>query len=65
MDKRRIYWVLIFLTLAVNVLMLHQTIEAYYGQEYHIVYRNTAVAMVSVFISLIVYFGWRKKEYSK
>ncbi|WP_273840339.1 hypothetical protein [Halalkalibacter alkalisediminis] len=54
-----------FVTWAFNVVMLQWTIEAYLGLEFHLVYRYTAIAMVSVVFALITFFVWRKIEYRK
>lgn len=59
------YWILILITLVVNVIILQTTVEAYFGQEYEIVYRNTGIGIVSAIIALIVYFIWKKAEYKK
>lgn len=60
---KKICWAVIFITLALNVVMLQWTIEAYLGLEFELVYRYTAVAMVSVVVVLITLFIWRKIEY--
>ncbi len=56
-------WIVIILTLALNVVMLQWTVEAYFGEEFEHVYQYTGVAMISVLIALFAYFRWRKVEY--
>lgn len=62
MDKKGC-WILIILALALNVVMLQWTVEAYFGEEYSKVYLYTGISMVSVLITLFAYFKWRKVEY--
>ncbi|WP_335869838.1 hypothetical protein [Bacillus sp. 2205SS5-2] len=57
------YWLLIFLTLAVNVVMLQWTIEAYFGEEYEHVWVYTSVSVVASIVCFIAFLGWRKQEY--
>ncbi|MDF0725655.1 hypothetical protein PY093_02865 [Cytobacillus sp. S13-E01] len=64
MDKK-VYWAIIFITIAINVVMLQWTVEAYHGQEYSHVYRYTIIAVISALIAFITFLFWRKKEYSK
>ncbi|WP_078546420.1 hypothetical protein [Litchfieldia alkalitelluris] len=61
---KKMCWVIILVTLAVNVVMLHFTIEAYFGLEYNHVFGNTIFALISSIIALISYFYWRRLEYS-
>ncbi|RXT05798.1 hypothetical protein [Ammoniphilus sp. CFH 90114] len=65
MMPKKLWWVIIFLSLAVNVVMLQWTVEAYYGLEYELVFTFTIVALISVVIAFLSYLGWRKQEYSK
>ncbi|MDT8861269.1 hypothetical protein N0O92_13595 [Alkalihalobacillus sp. MEB130] len=60
---KTICWIIIFVALALNVVMLQWTIEAYLGLEFHLIYRYTTVAMVSSVIALATMFKWRKIEY--
>jgi hypothetical protein len=56
-------WVIIFFTIALNVVMLQWTIEAYLGLEFELVFRYTTIAFVSSVVALITLFQWRKLEY--
>lgn len=56
-------WILIFITLAANVVFLSKTIESYFGQEYDHVFAYTAAALVSSIICFAVFLRWRKLEY--
>ncbi|WP_096198998.1 hypothetical protein [Bacillus sp. FJAT-45350] len=56
-------WIIIFLTIAVNVVMLQWTIEAYLGREYEIMYTYTVVGVVSAIIAFVTFLQWRKLEY--
>ncbi|MEW9671982.1 hypothetical protein [Ammoniphilus sp. 3BR4] len=65
MMPKKMWWAIIFVSLAVNVAMLHWTIEAYYGLEFERVFTFTIMALISVVIAFLAYLGWRKQEYSK
>ncbi|KHF38189.1 hypothetical protein [Halalkalibacter okhensis] len=56
-------WIIIFIALAVNVVMLQWTIEAYLGLEFDLVFRNTIIALISSVVALLTMFKWRKFEY--
>ncbi|MCL7748709.1 MULTISPECIES: hypothetical protein [Halalkalibacter] len=60
---KTICWTIIFIALAVNVVMLQWTIEAYLGLEFDLVFRNTIVALISSVVALLTMFKWRKIEY--
>ncbi|MCH1626334.1 hypothetical protein [Fredinandcohnia quinoae] len=62
---KKICWAIIFVTIALNVVMLHHTVEAYFGKEYDHVYQNTAIAVASSLIAFVTYLYWRKLEYKK
>ncbi|ARK30527.1 hypothetical protein [Halalkalibacter krulwichiae] len=62
---KKICWVIIFITLALNVVMLQWTIEAYLGLEFDLVFRYTVIALVSSAIALITLFKWKQVEYQK
>ncbi|MFD2680373.1 hypothetical protein [Bacillus seohaeanensis] len=62
--SKKMTWIFIVITLAVNVVMLQWTIEAYYGQEYEHVWIYSAIAVLSSIICFLTYWFWRKKEYS-
>lgn len=64
MDKRTC-WIIIILAIAVNVVMLQWSIEAYYGLEYEHLYIYTIVAVITSFIAFFTYLKWRKLEYKK
>ncbi len=57
------YWIIIFLTLAVNVVMLQWTIESFYGEEYEHVWLYTAIGTTSSLVCFLTYWQWRKQEY--
>lgn len=54
---------LIFLSIAVNVVMLQWTVESYFGMEYDRVFVCSAISVVSLVIALAAYFRWRALEY--
>ncbi len=60
---KKICWAVIFITIAVNVVMLQWTIEAYLGLEYEKIYVYSTVAVISVICALVAFFIWRKHEY--
>lgn len=62
---KKVTWAIIFATLIVNVVILQQTVEAYFGQEHEIVFRNTIIGIISSLVALCTYFAWRKMEYKK
>ena len=62
---KKVCWTIIFLTIAVNVVMLQWTIEAYLGQEYDSIYLYTIVGVISAIIAFITYLKWRKLEYTE
>lgn len=45
--------------------MLQLTVEAYFGTEYELVFRNTVIGVVSSLVAFITYLAWRKAEYKK
>lgn len=61
---KKICWAIILITIAVNVVMLQWTIEAYLGVEYEKIYTYTIVGVVSSFIAFLTYLKWRKLEYT-
>ncbi len=61
---KKICWAIIFITLAINVVMLQWTIEAYLGLEFELVFRNTIIALLSSVVAFITFLLWRKWEYS-
>ncbi|MGO4889321.1 hypothetical protein ACJ2A9_16355 [Anaerobacillus sp. MEB173] len=60
---KKICWAIIFLTVIVNVFMLHLSVQHYYGHEYEAIAPLSIVGMISAVIALITYFYWRKLEY--
>ncbi|MFT4414064.1 hypothetical protein ACLM5H_09405 [Fredinandcohnia humi] len=62
---KKICWGIVFATIAINVVMLQHTVEAYFGREYEHVYQNTGIALFSSLIAFITYIYWRKLEYKK
>ncbi|RBW68360.1 hypothetical protein [Bacillus taeanensis] len=62
---KKMCWTIIFFTLAVNVVLLQQTVEAYYGLEYEQVFRNTILGCISVAVTLLALIRWWKLEYKK
>ncbi|AST90409.1 hypothetical protein ACWE42_22125 [Sutcliffiella cohnii] len=62
---KKLCWVIIVLTIAVNVVSLHFTIESYYGKHYEHVYLFTGIACVSIIVAIITFFRWKKLEYAE
>jgi hypothetical protein len=58
-------WMVIFLALAVNVIMLQRTVEAYFGLEYEKVYAFTLIACLSVIVTFVAVFRWKNLEYKE
>lgn len=61
----KIYWIIIFLTLIVNVVMLQWTTESFYGEEYKHVWLFTGIGVLSSMVCFFTYLKWRKQEYKK
>jgi uncharacterized membrane protein YdjX (TVP38/TMEM64 family) len=59
------YWIIIFITLIVNVVMLQWTIESFYGENYEHVRLYTVIGVLSSIVCFLTYLKWRKKEYQK
>ncbi|OAS88522.1 MULTISPECIES: hypothetical protein [Metabacillus] len=59
----KFYWIIIFSTLLVNVIMLQMTIESYFGEEYKHVWTFSSIAIISTIICLITFIQWNKQEY--
>ncbi|WP_338785898.1 hypothetical protein [Metabacillus sp. FJAT-53654] len=59
----KFYWIIIFSTLLVNVIMLQMTIESYFGEEYKHVWTFSSIAIISTSICLITFIQWNKQEY--
>lgn len=64
MDKK-IYWIVIFITLATNVVMIQLTAESYFAKEYNDVYTFTTIGVLSAIIAYITFIVWKKEEYKK
>ncbi|MCE7794894.1 hypothetical protein K8O68_21120 [Salipaludibacillus sp. CUR1] len=64
MDKK-MCWILIFVTIAVNVVMVQWTVESYLGQEFNQVVIYSGISVVSAFIAFFVFLNWRKLEYAE
>ncbi|MFS0863223.1 hypothetical protein [Fredinandcohnia sp. 179-A 10B2 NHS] len=62
---KKMCWAIIFITIAINVVLLQHTVEAYFGHEYKHVYENTAIALASALVAFLTYLYWRKLEYKK
>ena len=60
---KRTCWIIIFLALALNVVMLQWTIEAYLGHEFELVFKYTVIAIVSSVVALVTLLQWRRLEY--
>ncbi|KGX86419.1 hypothetical protein [Pontibacillus marinus] len=60
---KKIYWIIIFITLAVNVVALQWTIESFFGEEYEHVITYSIVSIVSSLICVLTFWRWRKQEY--
>ncbi|GGF25960.1 hypothetical protein GCM10010954_26150 [Halobacillus andaensis] len=59
----KICWIVILLTLAINVMLLQWTINAYLGHEFERVFLYSLLACGSASVTLITVLIWRKKEY--
>ncbi|MFF2875525.1 hypothetical protein ACFVR2_04300 [Gottfriedia sp. NPDC057991] len=59
------YWIIIFITLIVNVVMLQWTIESFYGENYEHVRLFSVIGVLSAIVCFLTYLEWRKKEYRK
>ncbi|WP_280769285.1 hypothetical protein [Salipaludibacillus daqingensis] len=57
------YWVIIFLTIAINVMMVQWTVESYLGREYEQVVLFSGIAIVSACIAFIALVYWKRVEY--
>ncbi|SDZ01578.1 hypothetical protein SAMN05421736_10589 [Evansella caseinilytica] len=57
-------WAVIIITIAVNVVMLQWTVEAFLGREHEDVLIYSGIAIVMAFIAFITYKQWKKIEYS-
>ncbi|MDQ0255429.1 hypothetical protein J2S74_002811 [Evansella vedderi] len=62
---KKICWAVIFITIAVNVVMVQWTVEATLGREYSIVPIYSGISIVMVFIAFFTYLQWKKLEYSE
>ncbi|SDH45969.1 hypothetical protein [Alteribacillus bidgolensis] len=62
---KKICWIIIFITLAMNVVMLQFTVHSYLGRESNQVYVYSGVAVISGMSTVITYLIWRKKEYNE
>ncbi|WP_209125237.1 hypothetical protein [Alkalihalobacillus sp. BA299] len=60
---KKMCWIIIFVTVGINVVMLQWTIMAYLGLEYEKIYSYTIVGVLSSIIAFITYLKWRKYEY--
>lgn len=58
-------WAIIFITIAVNVVMVQWTIEASLGREYNLVPIYSGIAVVFSFIAFFTYLQWKKLEYTE
>lgn len=56
-------WILIVLTIIVNVVMLQWTIEAYLGHEFEKVFQYSTAAFISSLLAAGTLLTWRKLEY--
>ncbi|WP_078555229.1 hypothetical protein [Bacillus alkalicellulosilyticus] len=61
---KKVCWAIIFITIAINVVMLQWTIEAYLGLEFDKIFIYSPIAVGSSIIALITFFRWKKLEYS-
>ena len=60
---KKICWTIIFITIAINVVMLQWTIEAYLGHEFDKIHPYTFIGILSAGTAFITYLKWRKLEY--
>ncbi|PGS52381.1 hypothetical protein COC46_09920 [Bacillus sp. AFS041924] len=57
------YWIIILITLIINVVMLQWTIESYYGEKYDHVWLFSVIGVFSSIVCFLTYLKWRKQEY--
>ncbi|MDQ0227426.1 hypothetical protein [Metabacillus niabensis] len=57
------YWIIIFLTLIVNIVMLQMTVESFFGEEYERIYTFSTISIISSVICFFTFLRWRKNEY--
>lgn len=57
------YWVVIFLNLIVNIVMLQMTVESFFGEEYERIYILSTISIISSVICFLKFLRWRKNEY--
>ncbi|MCR6111400.1 hypothetical protein HXA35_13710 [Bacillus sp. A301a_S52] len=62
--SKKICWIIIFITIAINVAMVQWTVESYLGREYEKVIIFSAIGVVGAFIAFFAYLNWRKIEYT-
>lgn len=60
---KKVCWGIIFLTVIVNVFMIHLTVQSYYALDYESIPMFSAASIISAVIALITFFYWRKLEY--
>ncbi|MBU9713249.1 hypothetical protein [Evansella tamaricis] len=61
---KKVCWGVIIFTIAINVVMLQWTIEAYLGREYEQTLLYSGVGIVMAFVAFLAYGHLRKIEYS-
>jgi len=61
---KKMCWALIFITIAINVVMVQWTVESYLGREYEQVLIYSGIAVVTAFFAFFVFLNWKKVEYA-
>ena len=56
-------WAIIIVTIAINVVMLQWTVEAYLGREFEKLFYYNVIGAVSAGVAVLTYFQWKKAEY--
>ncbi|MFA9555843.1 hypothetical protein ACERII_00850 [Evansella sp. AB-rgal1] len=57
-------WSIIVITIAVNVMMLQWTVEAYLGRDNEFVLLYSGIGIAMAFIAFLTFLQWRKVEYA-
>ncbi|OIJ18471.1 hypothetical protein BKP45_12950 [Anaerobacillus alkalidiazotrophicus] len=57
-------WVVIIVSIIINVIMLQWTVEAFLGREYDVLFIYNIISLISAAAAIFAYFQWRKLEYN-
>lgn len=61
----KVCWIIIIISLMINVVMLQLTIHNYYGLDYERVIIYSAIAVVSALIATFTFISWLKNVKSE